>query len=102
MLQNSYSQSVDSLPLKELNKEFLKGIEAREKLHTLKNIVKLDSIQLSLYKDSIVPNLEKSNQECKECIKELNTKLYQTKEHLYFFQIMTAWLAVLSTVLIIK
>ena len=27
MAQNIYSQSVDSLPLKELNNEFLKGIQ---------------------------------------------------------------------------
>lgn len=85
-----------------MNKEFLKGIEAREKLHTIKNIVKLDSIQLSLYKDSIVPNLEKSNQECKESLTEVNYKLHTTKETLYWFQITTAWLALLSTVLLVK
>jgi hypothetical protein len=43
-----------------LNDEFLKGIQARERVVSLKKIVKTDSIQLTLYKDSIIPNFRKA------------------------------------------
>lgn len=73
MAQSCYSQSLDSLPIKELNNEFLKGISARERLQYLKNTVKLDSLQLSLYKDSVVPNLQLQVKDSKKEIIRLNT-----------------------------
>ena len=57
-VQNSYSQSLDSLPLKELNKEFLKGIQARERVVALQRIVKTDSVIIKNYKDSVVPSMQ--------------------------------------------
>lgn len=41
-----------------MNKEFLKGIQARERVVSLKQIIKQDSLIISNYKDSIVPNLQ--------------------------------------------
>jgi hypothetical protein len=55
-----------------LNNEFLKGISARERLQYLKNTVKLDSLQLSLYKDSIVPNLQLQVKDSRKEIIRLN------------------------------
>lgn len=72
MAPSCYSQSLDSLPIKELNNEFLKGISARERLHYLKNIAKLDSLQLSLYKDSIIPNYRRTIEKSKVEIIKLN------------------------------
>jgi len=78
MPQNSYSQFLDSLPLKELNNEFLKGIQARERVVTLKKIISSDSVTISLYKDSIVPSLNtavnKSKTEITNLHEELNHK----------------------------
>jgi hypothetical protein len=76
--QNTYSQSVDSLPLKELNDEFLKGIQARERVVSLKKILKTDSVQLSLYKDSIIPNYKKALDTAK--IVRLDTKVRSQAE----------------------
>jgi hypothetical protein len=100
MVQSSYSQSVDSLPLKELNNEFLKGISAREKLHTLKQIAKLDSIQLSLYKDSIVPNLEKLTIKQDKDIVSLETKLEDSKQTIKFYRYLSVVFSVLTVALI--
>jgi len=41
-----------------LNKEFIKGIQAREKVASLNKIIKTDSIIIRNYRDSIVPDLE--------------------------------------------
>ena len=90
----SFSQSQDSLPIKELNNEFLKGIEAREKLHILKDVVKLDSIQLSLYKDSIVPSMQTSLNKSKDEITRLDWELYQTRQVLQMFKYTTLGLAI--------
>lgn len=78
--QNTYSQSVDSLPLKELNDEFLKGIQARERVVSLKKIIKTDSVQLSLYKDSIIPNYKKALDTAKIEIVRLDTKVRSQAE----------------------
>ena len=78
--QNTYSQSVDSLPLKELNDEFLKGIQARERVVSLKKIIKTDSVQLSLYKDSIIPNYQKALDTAKVEIVRLDTKVKSQAE----------------------
>lgn len=96
----SYSQSQDSLPIKELNKEFLKGIEAREKLHILKQVVKLDSIQLSLYKDSIVPSMQKGLDTARFEIVSLDSQLQEQKMYTRFFQYLSLALGIFSLGLI--
>ena len=78
--QNTYSQSVDSLPLKELNDEFLKGLKARERVVVLKKIIKVDSIQLVYYKDSLVPNFQKALDTAKVEIVRLDTKVKSQAE----------------------
>jgi len=78
--QNTYSQSLDSLPLKELNNEFLKGIQARERVVSLKKIIKTDSIQLIYYKDSLIPNYQKALDTAKVEIVRLDTKVKSQAE----------------------
>jgi len=58
-----------------LNNEFLKGIQARERVVSLKKIVKTDSVQLSLYKDSIIPNFRLALDTAKVEIVRLDTKV---------------------------
>ncbi len=41
-----------------MNKEFLKGIQARERVVALNKIRHTDSLIIKNYKDSIVPNLQ--------------------------------------------
>jgi len=84
MAPSCYSQSLDSLPIKELNNEFLKGISARERLHYLKNIAKLDSLQLSLYKDSIVPTYKKALEISRVEVSRLN---YVIEEKNYLIKV---------------
>jgi hypothetical protein len=97
----SFSQSQDTLPIKELNNEFLKGIEAREKLHILKQVVKLDSIQLSLYKDSLIPNMQKGLDTAKLEIVRLEGKLSSTESLLGVFQYTSIALFILTLGLIL-
>jgi len=78
--QNTYSQSLDSLPLKELNNEFLKGIQARERVVSLKKIIKTDSIQLIYYKDSLIPDYQKALDTAKVEIIRLDTKVKTQSE----------------------
>jgi hypothetical protein len=85
-----------------LNNEFLKGIEAREKLHILKDVVKLDSIQLSLYKDSIIPSMQKSIDTSKTEIINLNYKLKETQTWLKVFQYISVGLSIFSLALILS
>ena len=63
-----------------MNDEFLKGIQARERVVSLKKIVKTDSIQLSLYKDSIIPKLILALDTAKVEIVCLDTKLKTQSE----------------------
>lgn len=97
----SFSQNQDTLPIRELNNEFLKGIEAREKLHKLKQISKLDSIQLSLYKDSIVPNMQKGLDTAKVEILKLEGKLEKAESLLGLFQYTSIALFILTIGLIL-
>lgn len=97
----SFSQSLDSLPLRELNNEFLKGIEAREKLHILKQVVKLDSLQLSLYKDSLVPSMQKGLDTARTQIVRLEGDLKETRSLLGIFQYTSIAFFVLSIALIL-
>jgi hypothetical protein len=39
-----------------LNKEFLKGIQARERVVILKKIHAADSAEIRIYKDSLIPS----------------------------------------------
>jgi hypothetical protein len=41
-----------------LNNEFLRGIKARERVVVLKSVIHLDSQQINLYRDSIVPSYQ--------------------------------------------
>lgn len=63
-----------------MNDEFLKGIKARERIVSLKKIIKTDSIQLSLYKDSIIPNFRNSLDTAKIEIVRLDTKVTSQAE----------------------
>ena len=86
MAQNSYSQSLDSLPLKELNNEFLKGIKARERVVVLKEIIRVDSLQLGIYKDSIFPNYESVIKKSKEEVTKLNRDLVIKESELKIYR----------------
>ena len=41
-----------------MNNEFLRGIKARERVVVLKSVIQLDSQQINLYRDSIVPSYQ--------------------------------------------
>ena len=79
MAQNTYSQSLDSLPLKELNKEFIKGIKARERVVVLKQIVYQDSLIIKTYKDSIVPEMQLTVQMAEQALDETCYQLDETE-----------------------
>ena len=98
---SSYCQSLDSLPLKELNNEFLKGISARERLHYIKKIAKLDSIQLSLYKDSIVPKYEAAISKSTKAITELNSTVAEQKTLIKLYRYSCVILALATIGLVI-
>jgi len=55
-----------------LNNEFLKGIKARERVVVLKTVIHLDSQQISLYKDSIVPSYQQMIEVSKKEVYDLN------------------------------
>ena len=55
-----------------MNNEFLKGIKARERVVILKNVIHLDSQQINLYRDSIVPNYQVMVEESKKEVTRLN------------------------------
>lgn len=58
-----------------MNDEFLKGIQARERVVSLKKIIQSDSLQLHYYKNSIIPNYQKSLDTSKIEIVRLDTKV---------------------------
>lgn len=91
-----YSQSLDSLPIKELNNEFLKGISARERLHQLKKVSKLDSIQLSLYKDSLLPSYDVQMKECRKEIYYLMDTIEQKNNLIKIYRYSCLVLAALT------
>ena len=92
--QSSYSQSLDSLPLKELNKEFLKGIQARERVVTLKKIQTADSIQLHIYKDSLIPYYQTAVTLANEDVNFLNNLLIVEEQEKKFYQYTALGLAI--------
>jgi hypothetical protein len=101
MAQSSYSQSVDSLPLKELNKEFLKGIKAREKAVYLQKVHTLDSTELKLYKDSILPECEAQLILATEDVNFLNNLLIEEEQEKRFYKYTAFGLAILVVLQII-
>lgn len=85
-----------------MNNEFLKGIKARERVVVLKNIIAIDSQQLNLYKDSIVPNYEKMVAKSKDEVSKLNRALEVKEFELKFYRygfIGAALVAVLGFIL---
>jgi hypothetical protein len=92
--QSSYSQSVDSLPLKELNKEFLKGIQARERVVTLKKMHAVDSAELHIYKDSLIPFYQTAVTLANEDVDFLNNLLVVTEQEKKFYQYSALGLAI--------
>ena len=97
----SYCQTLDSLTIEQINQELLKGIKARKEVKILKNIVKVDSIQLSLYKDRIVPNLQDGITKSKVEIIRLDTELFKAKKRLTFYQYTTGGLSLVSLILLL-
>lgn len=63
-----------------MNNEFLKGIQARERVVSLKKIIKTDSMQLVYYKDSLIPNYQKALDTAKIEIVRLDTKVKTQQE----------------------
>lgn len=63
-----------------MNNEFLKGIQARERVVSLKKIIKTDSIQLIYYKDSLIPDYQKALDTAKVEIIRLDTKVKTQSE----------------------
>jgi hypothetical protein len=99
--QSSYSQSVDSLPLKELNNEFLKGIQARERVVMLKKIHAADSIQLHIYKDSLIPFYQDAVGIAAEEIEFLNIELIKSEQEKKLFKYTSIGLAIVVLLQII-
>lgn len=98
---SSYSQSLDSSVLKELNNEFLKGIQAREKVVELKKIIKTDSIQLSIYRDSIVPAQTLALSKSKSKLTEYEEYINAQSKWIKFLSYLSGGLAILTVGLII-
>lgn len=63
-----------------MNNEFLKGIQARERVVSLKKIIKTDSLQLVYYKDSLIPNYKKALDTAKIEIVRLDSKVKSQAE----------------------
>lgn len=84
-----------------MNSEFLKGIQARERVVTLKKIHIADSIQLHIYKDSLVPFYKNALTLAAEDVNALNTLLIESEQKRKFFQYSSISLAILTVLLII-
>ena len=69
-----------------MNNEFLKGIKARERVVVLKDIIHIDSQQLNLYKDSIVPSYQKMVEKSKDEVSKLNRALEVKEFELKFYR----------------
>jgi hypothetical protein len=78
-----------------LNNEFLKGIEARERLHILKQIRKDDSVQLSYYKYELIPSYQKGIDSCKTEYGKLQNQVVKQKETIKYLKISTLALLLL-------
>lgn len=85
----SYCQSPDSLPLRELTNEFLKGLQARERVVILKELREYDTKLIAYYRDSIIPVKDK-----KVAILEADVKrLYADNERLKQANKRFSWLS---------
>jgi hypothetical protein len=69
-----------------LNKEFLKGIQARERVVTLKKIHSADSIQLRIYKDSLIPSYDSALTLAVEDVDFLNNLLIEEEQENRFYK----------------
>lgn len=99
--QNSYSQCLDSLQLKELNEELLKGIQARERVVQLKKIITTDSLTIALYKDSIIPSYDTAIKVSKDAIIKLNSTIEDQNLTITGYRYLTIILSILNVLLII-
>lgn len=81
-----------------MNNEFIKGIKARERVVVLKGIIHIDSQQLNIYKDSIVPNYEKMIKKSKEEVTKLNRDLEVKEFELKFYRYGFIGAAVLAVI----
>lgn len=84
-----------------MNKEFLKGIKAREKSAYLQKIHTLDSTELRLYKDSIIPECESALILATEDVSFLNNLLIEEEEEKRFYKYSAFGLAILVVLQII-
>lgn len=84
-----------------MNKEFLKGIQARERVVTLKKIHTTDSIQLHIYKDSLIPFYKDAIGIAAEEIDYLNIELIKSEQEKKFFKYASFSLAILTALLIL-
>lgn len=98
---SSYSQSLDSSLLRELNEEFLKGIAAREKVVLLKKVIAADSVQIHMYRDSIVPLYDHLLDTAEVEIVRYEAKVQAQGKTIKLLSYISGFLAILSLGLII-
>jgi hypothetical protein len=69
-----------------LNKEFLKGIQARERVVALQKIHAVDSAQLKIYRDSIIPYYQSALTIAVEDVDFLNESLIEEEKAKNFYK----------------
>lgn len=69
-----------------MNKEFLKGIQAREKAAYLQKVHTLDSVQLKTYRDSIIPEYQNALIIAEEDVMFLNNLLDEEEDKTKYYQ----------------
>jgi hypothetical protein len=84
-----------------LNNEFLKGIEAREKVVQLKKIIKVDSAQLSLYRDTIVPEYQEALTRSENLLIEREEFIISQTKWIKFLSYLSGGLGLITLGLII-
>jgi hypothetical protein len=77
-----------------LNSEFLKGIQARERVVTLKKIHAADSIELHIYRDSLIPFYQTAVTLANEDVNFLNNLLIVEEQEKKFYQYSALGLAI--------
>lgn len=84
-----------------MNKEFLKGIQARERVVILKKIHAADSAEIRIYKDSLIPSYENAIGVAVEEINYLNVAITQSEQQRKFFKYTSFGLAIVVLLQII-
>ena len=84
-----------------MNKEFLKGIKARERAAYLQKVHTIDSTELKLYKDSILPECEAQLILATEDADFLNNLLIEEEQEKKFYKYSSIGLAILVVLQII-